>query len=85
MIENLLKDTPSPLELHVQTSRIYANIAASEYALGHFASAHNAHSTSEKAYRKALELLSILSDTETQYRLEKIRVAILQNQRNLGL
>lgn len=85
VMENLLNDRPSLLELQVQTSRVYTEIAATEYKLHHFVAAHDAQQTAAQAYRKALELLPISGDTEMQDRLEQIRLAIDQNQNEFGL
>ena len=84
-MENLANDHPSPLELQVQTSRVYAEIASKEFWLRDFDAARNAQQTAQLAYQKALELLPTSGDAETHDRLEKIRRAIEKNQKQLGL
>lgn len=84
VMENLLNDRPSPLELQIQIGRVNAAIAATEHRLTNFAAARNAHGIAERAYRKALQLLQS-PDTEARQSLEEVRAAIEHNRCQLGL
>jgi len=85
VFQELARDRPTPLEIQLQTARVYAEVAAREFSMGYPDDAKEAQAKAISSYQAVLDLMPFYPDILLRDKLKSIRRSLARNATRFAL